>query len=178
MEFSFNDLLDAVQQDPNSPLMEELLRRLCDHGMNYAAKKYGRRLPYDLVYDWVIQGYIDGKFDGAPHRIISHVRHCVDTWATRPTKRPEVSITQIVIEDDTDMDRFELVELMRDILDEALSDEEREIIEARYHDNLTLREIAQLRGTTFEQVRKVETKVIHRLRHPHYIGRLIAFVRG
>ena len=176
MSKSFGELLAAVQQNPNSPLMAQLLERLCEHGVNYAANKYGKRLPNDLVYDWVIQGYMDGKFDGAPHRIISHVRHSVDSWA-KPVEQREVPITQVVIVDDTDLNRFELVELVREILDEALSDEERAIIEARYTENLTAHEVAKRRGMSYETVRTVENKVIHRLRHPHYAKRLYAWVR-
>lgn len=57
----------------------------------------------------------------------------------------------------------------------GLSDDQREIIQLRYYQDMTLKEIAEQQGISFERVRQKECKALRELRKPKHACNLISF---
>lgn len=160
------NLFLAVQEDRNSPLLNELIDQLVRHGINYAANKYNRRLDEGTVYDWVVDSYISGKFNGSFANLRSYIRKKVDRWATQEEDLEIVGLEVCVhIACPNDMDMFELKELIGTILSD-MSPQERKILQLCFEDLKTFEEIAHQLGLSAEQVRKIRNRAICALRKP------------
>ena len=161
---SFEKLFFAVQEDRNSPLLEELIDQLVRHGINYAANKYNRRLDEGTVYDWVVDSYMSGKFNA---NLRSYIRKKVDHWATQEENPMEIVGLEgyVHIACPNDMDMFELKELIGTILSD-MSPQERKILQLCFEDLKTFEEIANQLGLPARTVRKIRNRAICALRKP------------
>lgn len=73
-----------------------------------------------------------------------------------------------------DMEDQQLKEALWGIVND-LPDQQREVIRARYQENLTMKETAVRTGTTIEVARKCERKALREMRKPSKANRLKAF---
>lgn len=55
---------------------------------------------------------------------------------------------------------------------DSLTPKQAKVLSLRYIQDMTLREVAEVLGVTFERIRQIEKDALRRLRHPSFIGTL------